>query len=102
MGKKFASGKNALGICDRCGWTYKLKELRKEYKNLVRQNILVCEECWDSDHPQLRIGRHDFSDAEALYDPRPDSGEIESTSFYGFNPIYGEEIVTETGTITVI
>lgn len=101
MGKQFASGKKALGICDRCGWTYKLKELKKESKNLIRQNILVCPECWDQDHPQLQLGRQDFSDAQALRNPRSDSGKRESTSLFGFNPLLGEEIRSNIGKIEI-
>lgn len=79
MAKSFASDRYALGICDRCGFTYKLRQLRKETVNLVQINILVCDECWDADHPQNQIGRIDYSDPQALRNPRIDTGETAST-----------------------
>lgn len=78
-GRKFASTKNALGICDRCGRTYKLKKLKKETVNLVRQNLMVCPSCFDPDHPQLQVGRRQYADSQTLRSPRPDSGEVAST-----------------------
>lgn len=30
------------GICDRCGWKYRLRQLRKEWTNLM-----VCPPCYD-------------------------------------------------------
>jgi len=68
---RWASEKNAIGLCDRCGFRYPLRKLRKEMDNLVRQNLRVCPECWDEDHPQSRLGRKDMTDAQALRDPRP-------------------------------
>lgn len=79
MTRQFASNKHALGICDRCGRTYKLKELREERVNLNRTNILVCKTCWDPDHPQNWQGRIDYSDPQALRNPRIDTGEKAST-----------------------
>ena len=74
MGKRFASGKIALGICDRCGFTYKLLQLKEESVNRNRTNLLVCPECFDEDHPQLRLGLVRSGDAQALRNPRPDTG----------------------------
>ena len=75
---KFASGKHAVGYCDRCAWEYPLRELRGETNNLNKQNIKVCPECWDKDHPQNKLGRLNFADNQALRDPRPDSGIVAS------------------------
>jgi hypothetical protein len=72
MSNRFASGKNALGICDVCGFQYKLGRL----KNLVRKgkdtNIKACPECWNPDQPQLHLGEFPVDDPQALRDPRPD------------------------------
>jgi hypothetical protein len=73
MGKRFASGKKALGICDRCGLTYKLLKLKPERVNLNRTNILVCPDCFDVDHPQHRLGQLRQDDPQALRNPRPDT-----------------------------
>jgi hypothetical protein len=76
----YARGKKALGICDRCGLTYKLDQLKTETVNLSRTNLRVCPVCWDPDHPQNWQGRIDYSDPEALRDPRPDSADGTSPS----------------------
>ncbi len=75
MARAFASNKNAQGICDRCGFTYPLKELRKERTNLNETNMMVCPECWDPDHPQNQLGRQTYEDPQALRNPRIDTGE---------------------------
>jgi hypothetical protein len=78
MTRAFARGKKALGICDRCGLTYKLDQLRTERVNLNITNLLVCPQCWDPDHPQNWQGRIDYSDPQALRNPRQDSGRTSS------------------------
>ena len=72
MANRFATGKIALGICDRCGFQYYLKELRKETIKGVINNLKVCPECFDPDHPQLHLGEHPVDDPQAIRDPRPD------------------------------
>ena len=62
----YAQGKYALGICDRCGFQYKLNTLRKEWTGFK-----VCIECYETKHPQLEVKRN-VSDAIALRDARPD------------------------------
>lgn len=75
MSGPYARGKKALGICDRCGFTFKLKELREEIVKGRRTNLRVCSECLDPDHPQLRLGDVIVRDPQALKNARPDSGE---------------------------
>ena len=75
MANRFATGKLALGICDRCGLTYYLKELRKEIVKGKINNLRVCPSCFDPDHPQLHLGELPVDDPQALRDPRPDTGE---------------------------
>ena len=72
MAGRFASSQKALGVCDICGFTYKLRELRNIYKKGRDTNTRACPECWDEDHPQLKIGEFPVNDAQALLDPRPD------------------------------
>ena len=76
MPTKFASGKNAIAECDRCGERYKLKELKRLVIKTKTVNILVCPECWDPDQPQLHLGMYPVNDPQAIRDPRPD------TSYY--------------------
>lgn len=76
MGRRFASTKRALGICDVCGFTYKLRELREVIVKGRDANIKACYECWDPDHPQNDLGKYPVDDPQALRDPRPDSAEL--------------------------
>ena len=102
MGNRFASGKWAIAECDRCGQRYKLKELRKEIIKTKNYNLLVCQECWDPDHPQLQLGMYPVDDPQGLRDPRPDlsyfvsglgpngNNEPGSRIFqWGWNPVGG-------------
>jgi len=73
MGNRFASGKNAISECDRCGFQFKLKELRKEIIKTKNYNLLVCHTCWDPDQPQLQLGMYPVDDPQGLRDPRPDT-----------------------------
>jgi hypothetical protein len=72
MGNKYAAGYKSIAECDRCGFRYKLKELRKL---VVKGNIInakVCKTCWDPDHPQLKLGLYPVDDPQAVREPRPD------------------------------
>ena len=73
MGNRFASGRIAISICDRCGFQYKLKELKELVIKTKNINILVCRSCWDPDQPQLQLGMYPVDDPQALRNPRPDS-----------------------------
>lgn len=69
----YAKGTYALGICDRCGATFKLNELRYEVVLRKRTGLRVCSDCNDPDHPQLFT--HELrvlDDPKPLKDPRPD------------------------------
>lgn len=79
MGERFASSRRALGVCDVCGFTYKLRELKPL---VVKGNVVAtkaCMECWDDDHPQHRIGEFPVDDPQALRDPRPDSVQFKKS-----------------------
>lgn len=65
-----AKGKHALGICDICGWTYKLKQLKRN-----SYGSLVCPTDYEgrydlSNHPQNRIAN--LSEHPYLKNSRPD------------------------------
>lgn len=83
----YAVGKKALGICDRCGFTYKLSELKYEVQDQKRTGNRVCTSCLDPDHPQFRLGEVDTSDSIGLFNPRPDTNRKDFASYYGFNPV---------------
>ena len=127
MGNRFASGKNAIAICDRCGFQFKLTELRTEIIKTKQYNALVCNECWDPDHPQLQLGMYPVDDPQALRNPRKDTSYVTAgigadgyvtggsrDIQWGWNPVGGSRFFddgmtpnylvcqTELGTVTVV
>jgi len=126
MGNRFASGKNSIAECDRCGFRYKLTVLKKLVVKTKTYDLKVCPECWEPDQPQLLLGMYPVDDPQGVRDPRPDlsyqvSGLLEdgfngggSRVFqWGWNPVGGassfDEVLTpnylllmlELGTVTV-
>jgi hypothetical protein len=103
MANRFASGKNSIAQCDRCGQRYKLKQLRKEIIKTKNYNLLVCQECWDPDQPQLQLGMFPVDDPQAVRDPRTDSNSYYQSGWnvgnvpsggsrmiqWGWNPVGG-------------
>ena len=78
MGSKYASGKNSIAECDRCGFRYKLKELRKLTIKTKQVSIKVCPTCWEPDQPQLSLGLYPVNDPQAVREPRPDNSYYQS------------------------
>jgi len=78
MPNQFSSGKHAIAECDRCGQRYKLKQLKKLTIKTKQVNIMVCPECWEPDHPQLRLGMYPVNDPQAVRNPRPDTSYLVS------------------------
>ena len=72
MGNRFSSGKNAIAICDRCGFSYKLTLLKKLVVKTKTYDLKVCPQCWDPDQPQLQLGMYPVDDPQGVRDPRPD------------------------------
>ena len=126
MSNRFASGKNSIAMCDRCGARYKLTELRKEIIKTKTYNLLVCSSCWDPDQPQLQLGMYPVDDPQAVRNPRNDTtyvtagvnsaGNLTGGSRdiqWGWNPVGGSSFfdvvltpnylvgVTSVGTVTV-
>jgi len=126
MGNRFASGKNSIAICDRCGFGYKLTLLKKLVVKTKTYDLKVCPQCWDPDHPQLQLGMYPVDDPQGVRDPRPDlsyqvsgllaDGELGGGSRvfqWGWNPVGGSQgvdavltpnnlaIAVEIGTVTV-
>jgi len=127
MGNRFASGKNAIAECDRCGQRFKLKILKTEIIKTKEYNLMVCPPCWDPDHPQLQLGMYPVDDPQALRNPRPDrsyvisgllaDGELGGGSRvfqWGWNPVGGSSgfdagltpnylvLAVELGTVVVV
>lgn len=78
MASKYSSGKHAIAECDRCGFRYKLKELRKLTIKTKNVNIKVCKTCWEPDQPQLSLGLYPVNDPQAVREPRPDVSYTQS------------------------
>ena len=74
MPNQFSSGKFAIAQCDRCGFRFKLKQLKSLTIKTKQVNILVCNECWEQDQPQLSLGLYPVNDPQAVRNPRPDIG----------------------------
>jgi len=88
MANKFTSGKNAIADCDRCGFQFKLSQLRKLTIRTNNTEIKVCKECWEPDHPQNMQGMYPVDDPQAIQDPRPDRNLDEQRDYqYGWNPV---------------
>ena len=94
MSNTFATGKNAIGMCARCGFVYPYPTLRKD----GRTNLLVCSSCYDIDHPAERPVN--VADAQALRRPAPDLDATASRvlsdsrvlgSVLGFSNYFGEQ-----------
>jgi hypothetical protein len=127
MGNRFASGKNSIAECDRCGFRFKLTALRKEVVKTKVYDLKVCPQCWDPDQPQLQLGMYPVDDPQGIRDPRPDisykvsglmaDGELGGGSRifqWGWAPVGGSEFFdaaltpnnlvlgVQLGTVTVV
>ena len=126
MGNRFASGKNSIAMCDRCGQQFKLTALRKEIQKTKIYNLLVCDACFDPDQPQLLLGMYPVDDPQAVRNPRKDTTYVTAgtnTAGYltggsrdiqwGWNPVGGARgfdnaltpnylvLYAEVGTVTI-
>ena len=88
MSSNYSSGKNSIADCDRCGFRFKLSQLKHIYIRLDDTNIKVCHECWEPDQPQNMQGMYPVDDPQAVRDPRPDTNlESQRDYQYGWNPV---------------
>tara|TARA_R110002020_G_scaffold236749_1_gene449037 strand:+ start:187 stop:690 length:504 start_codon:yes stop_codon:yes gene_type:complete len=77
---RYASEKYALGISDRSGAAYKLRDMRKEWTG-----FLVGKDEWESKQPQLDTPKF-MADPQALRNARPDRTEPAVEVLLQFNP----------------
>lgn len=74
----------ALGVCDRCGALYNLRDLRWQFDwrgpSLQNLRILVCETCWDQPQENLRTIVLP-PDPLPVMNPRPEQYDIEVPSY---------------------
>lgn len=78
MTTMFASGKYAIAECDRCGFRFKLKQLKKLTIKTKNVSIKVCQECFEPDQPQLQLGMYPVNDPQAVREPRRDNSYYQS------------------------
>ena len=78
MGNRFASGKIAIAMCDRCGFRFKLTALKKQVLKTKIYNLKVCPSCWDPDQPQLQLGMYPVDDPQAVREPRRDLSYVQA------------------------
>ncbi len=87
---KFASGKDSYAICDRSGFRYPYRVMRREWNGL-----LVGPDQYEPKHPQLGPFRK-VSDPQALQNARPD--RIEPVTVYvGVPSVENENLKPVTG-----
>ena len=114
----YASDKYALGICDRSGLTFKLKDLHDQIIDGKNSGLKVSRAMLDPDQPQLWLGRFPIKDPEALRGPRPESNLKEQRDIvwnwapvgdnnilaeqYGFSTQTSMQATGEIGTVTVV
>mgnify|MGYP003110843691 FL=1 len=68
----YVSDKYALGICDRTGFQYKLRDLVYQYKAGRNTGLRVGNDVVDEDQPQNFLGQIKINDSQAVKDPRID------------------------------
>ena len=78
MGNRFSSARHSIAECDRCGFRYKLKDLKKLIIKTKQVTIKVCQTCWEPDQPQLQLGMYPVDDPQAVREPRPDNSYRQS------------------------
>jgi len=127
MSNRFASGKNSIAECDRCGFQFKLTALKKLVVKTKTYDLKVCPQCWEPDQPQLQLGMYPVDDPQGVRDPRPDlsyqvsgllndgySGGGSRIFQWGWNPVGGASsfdavltpnnlaMVVQIGTVSVV
>jgi hypothetical protein len=97
VANRYASGRTSICECDRCGFKYKLKQLRELVIKTKKVNMLVCPECWERDHPQLQLGLYPVDDPQAVRNPRPDSNTYYQSGILADGSIGGGNRVIQWG-----
>lgn len=100
MSARFSAGKRALGICDVCGFQYKLKELKPVIASGRETRVLACRACWDVDHPQNDLGKYPVFDPQAIQNSRPDNAELAASRTL-ITPVYNVGATLFLGNVTV-
>jgi hypothetical protein len=97
----YANGKRALGVCDVCGFTYKLASLKSLVVKDKPTGLLACHECWNPSQPQLKLGEFPVYDPQALRNPRVDSPQYAQSRAL-LLPVLGLKCLSDVGTVTIV
>ncbi len=103
-GRARISAKNPVprAICDACGFTYSLPDLRPRMQwagvKLQTFNMLVCRTCWDRPNEQLRTIIIP-PDPIPVFNPRPERYSTIVPSFMATesSTFAGDDLTTEAG-----
>ena len=111
MGNRFSSAKHSIAECDRCGFRFKLKILKRLVVKTKQIDMLVCPTCWEPDQPQLQLGMYPVDDPQGVRNPRPDRSYVASGPLadgflgegsrifqWGWNPVGGGYTPIDGGT----
>jgi hypothetical protein len=108
MPSRWSSARHSIAECDRCGFRYKLTQLKNLVIKTKNVNIKVCPTCWEPDQPQLQLGLYPVNDPQAVRDPRKDVSYYTPTGVnggdggsrvyqWGWNPVgYNTTFLPET------
>lgn len=96
----FANEAKLNGQCDRCGFEYKLSELKYEIYDKQNTQKRICPACLDRDHPQLRLGERSYDDPFPARDPRV--GDAATVTYpFAWNPVGSFEITAEVAQLQI-
>lgn len=101
-GRVNARRPQALGLCDRCQFTFNHRDLRWQFQwqgtKLQNLEILVCHRCLDK--PQIQLKTIILPpDPVPILNPRPEFYEVIVPSFFATESatLQGDDITTEDG-----
>lgn len=96
-------GKTIPGICDRCSRKVPHAELSSEVERGKTKGNMVCDECWDPDHPQNWVGMVPVSDKQSVDGAQPEPNLRSDRSLFGFNPVGapGNYLIVRTGLVSI-
>jgi hypothetical protein len=99
----FATGRESWALCDICGQRCRYRELKQDVFNQRFTGLLVCDDCYDKDNPQLQVGVLTArAEGIALQNPRPDNPDWVSRGWVSWNPVQGLGVQFTVGKVSVI
>jgi hypothetical protein len=82
----------AVGVCDRCGFLYNLRNLRFQFDwagtGMINKQLRVCSRCYDDPQEQLRAITLP-PDPMPVWQPRPEPYEVDEINHYTLRGVVG-------------